>query len=425
IGDKAVTARTLRNIGEVHQAQGDYARALQFAERAADLAKQIGSREVLGEAHDTVGKAYLALNQLSQARLAFDQAIATIEALRTQVAGGERDQQRFFESKISPYHAMVELLIAQNNPGEALIYAERAKARALLDVLSSGRVSVTKTMTGPEIEQERKLNSQLVSLNTQIYREKQRQQANQDRVKQLDSQLQKARLDFEAFQTSLYAAHLELKTQRGEAPLLRIEQAQALVPNASTALLEFVVAEEKTYLFVLSKSSTAEIKVYPLKIKQKDLIDRVERFHRRMANRDFDFQDLSQELYRLLLKPAEKQLQNKTSLVISPDGPLWDLPFQVLQSEAGRFLIEDAAISYTPSLSVLRQMQLVRKKKQAPTQTSLLALGNPMLASQSIDLAKFLLRDEKFDPLPEAEREVQALERLYGKTTSKVYTGAA
>src|SRR5262249_38665565 len=134
---------------------------------------------------------------------------------------------------------------------------------------------------------------------------------------------------------------------------------------------------------------------------------------------------LSQELYRLLLKPAEKQLQNKTSLVISPDGPLWDLPFQVLQSEAGRYLIEDAAISYIPSLSVLREIQLARKKKQAPTQTSLLGLGNPMLASQSIESAKFLLRDEKLDPLPEAEREVQALERLYGKTTSKVYIGAA
>src|SRR5262249_34552866 len=371
------------------------------------------------------GKAYFALTQIGQARLSFDQAIATIETLRTQVAGGEQEQQRFFESKLSPYQAMVELLIAQNNPGEALIYAERAKARALLDVLSSGRVSVTKTMTGPEIEQERKLNGQLVSLNTQIYREKQREHADQDRLKRLDSELQKARLDFEAFQTNLYAAHPELKIQRGEASPFRLEQANALVPNGTTALLEFVVAEEKTYLFVLTKSATAEVKVYPLEIKQKDLAERVESFRRQMADRHITFKLPSQELYRLLLKPAEKQLQGKTALIISPDGPLWNLPFQVLISERGRFLIEDAAISYTPSLSVLREMQLVRKKKQAPGQKTLLALGNPMLADQSVQSAKFLVRDGKFEPLPEAEQEVQTLEQFYGKTGSKVYIGAA
>src|SRR5262249_29616290 len=158
--------------------------------------------------------------------------------------------------------------------------------------------------------------------------------------------------------------------QRGEAPPLRLEQINALVPNGSTALLEFVVAEEKTYLFMLTKSVTPGVKVYPLEIKQKDLADRVERFHRELANRGLLFKRMSQELYGLLLKPAEKQLQDKTSLVISPDGPLWNLPFQVLQSEQGRYLIEDAAISYAPSLSVLREMQLVRKKKQAPAQKS-------------------------------------------------------
>src|SRR5262249_10974623 len=256
-------------------------------------------------------------------------------------------------------------------------------------------------------------------------REKQRGQADQDRLKRLDSELRKARLDFEAFQTNLYTAHPELKIQRGEAPPLRLEQADALLPNATTALLEFVVAEEKTYLFVLTKSTTAEVKVYPLEIKQKDHAERVEGCRRLVATNDLMFRSPSQELYRLLLKPAEKQLQGKASLIISPDGPLWNLPFQVLQSEQGRYLIEDAAISYAPSLSVLREMRLVRKKRQAPAQKSLLAMGNPTLHHQSIESAKFLLRDGKFEPLPEAEQEVEALEQFYGKTSSKVYIGAA
>jgi hypothetical protein len=71
------------------------------------------------------------------------------------------------------------------------------------------------------------------------------------------------------------AAHPELKTRRGGTPLLRLEQASALLPDAITALLEFVVADEKTYLFVLTKATSVGIKVYPLEIKQKDLADRI------------------------------------------------------------------------------------------------------------------------------------------------------
>ena len=44
------------------------------------------------------------------------------------------EQEQFFENKLSPYQGMTQLLIAQNNTGEALAYAERAKARVLLDV---------------------------------------------------------------------------------------------------------------------------------------------------------------------------------------------------------------------------------------------------------------------------------------------------
>jgi hypothetical protein len=76
------------------------------------------------------GRAYRTLNQSDQARLAFEEAIAVIETMRVQVAGGEQAQQRFFEDKLSPYHAMVDLLVARNNPTQALLFAERAKARA-------------------------------------------------------------------------------------------------------------------------------------------------------------------------------------------------------------------------------------------------------------------------------------------------------
>jgi CHAT domain-containing protein len=297
--------------------------------------------------------------QFDQGRLSFDQAIAAIETLRTEVAGGERERQRAFESKISPYHAMIELLIAQDNPDEALIYAERARARVLLDVLSSGRVNITKTMTGPEIKRERELRNQLVALNAWIYREEQSQQSDPDRLNRLESQLQKARLDFEAFQINLYAAHPELNPQRGEAPVIKAEEVAALLPDAGSALLEYVVTDDHTYLFAITKAAGKtgiEVRGYTLPVKRAELAKQVEGFRGQLAQRDLGFRKRAMKLYDLLLKPAEAQLRGKTDLVIVPDDKLWELPFQALLNSNIRFLIEEAAISYAPSLTVLREM---------------------------------------------------------------------
>jgi hypothetical protein len=124
-----------------------------------------------------VGEVHRAQGELGDAIAAYQESISIIESMLVQVAGGEQEQQRFFEDKVSPYHALVELLIQQIKPQEALSYAERAKARALVEVLQTGRVNVTKAMTKHEQEKERQLNNELVSLNTQIFREGQRQDA--------------------------------------------------------------------------------------------------------------------------------------------------------------------------------------------------------------------------------------------------------
>jgi CHAT domain-containing protein/tetratricopeptide (TPR) repeat protein len=427
IGDKAGIAGSLTNIGETHYLQGNCAEALQFAERAADLAKQVGRREVLLEAYTTAGRAYFTINQLSQSRLALDQAITIIETLRFQVACGEQERQRFFESKISPYHAMVELLIAQNNPGEALRYAERARARVLLDVLSSGRVSITKAMTGLEIEQERKLKSRLVALNTQISREQQHEQADQNRLSQLDSLLQAARLDFEDFETRLYNSHPELKPQRGEAPVIKAEELAALLPDSRSALLEYVVTDDHTYLFAITKAAGkagVEVRVYALPIKRADLTKQIESFRGQLAGRDLGFRAPARRLYQLLLKPAEAQLEGKTNLIIVPDDKLWELPFQGLIAGGDRYVIETSAVSYAPSITVLREMKAQRNKHGVnEANLTILALGNPAIGQDTADHAALSLRGAKLDPLPTAEQEVKALGQVYGAAHSKIYIG--
>ncbi len=428
IRDKDGVAQVLLSIGVDHKKQGRHSQSLDFADRAAALARQIGNPAVLWSARVNAGLAYRALNQPGQARLAFEEAIDMIETMRVQVAGGEQEQQRFFEDKLSPYHAMVDLLVAQNNPTEALTFAERAKARALLDLLYSGRVNITKAMTGQEQERERTLRAELISLNTQVARAGQQDKLDQARLSELKSLREKARLSYEAFQTSLYAAHPELRVQRGEAQVIEAEEIAALAPNAGSALLEYVVMDDVTYLFVGAKAvgkAEAEVRVYTLPIKRDELAKQTESFRQQLAGRDLGFRAAAVKLYELLLKPAEAQLRSKTNLVIAPDDKLWDLPFQALLTGANRFLIEDAAITYTPSLTALREMTKRRKNQGANSASAtLLALGNPLLGRETMNRAALKLRDEKLDPLPEAEQEVRALRRLYGMSRSKVYTGA-
>jgi CHAT domain-containing protein/tetratricopeptide (TPR) repeat protein len=427
LGDKAGIADTLNDLGTVYQAQSQYAQSIDAASRAATLAGQIGYPEGLWKARFAAGAAYRALNQPDRARQAFEEAITTIEALRGNVAGGAEGQQRFFEDKVLPYHAMVGLLADEGRPIEALILAERAKSRALLDVLRTGRINVTKAMTGQEQEQERKLNGQLVSLNTQISRENASPKPDQARLTELKAQLQKARLDFEAFQNDLYTAHPELRAQRGEAQPLRLEEAASLLPGAASALLEYVVTDDKTYLFAITKSAgktEPEVRVYALPVKRDELDRQTEVFRSQLAGRDLGFRASAAKLYELLLKPAEAQLRGKTNLVITPDAKLWDLPFQALLTGANRFLIENAAITYAPSLTVLREMAKRRKNRGAGAAPgALLAIGNPLLGKETIDKATLAMRDENLDPLPEAEQEVKALGQLYG-ARSKVYIGA-
>jgi CHAT domain-containing protein len=194
-------------------------------------------------------------------------------------------------------------------------------------------------------------------------------------------------------------------------------------------LLEYVVTEEQTFLFAITKpadNAAAQIQVYTLPIKRTELVKQIESFRQQLATRDLGFRVPASKLYELLLKPAQAQLRNKTNVVIAPDSNLWDLPFQALLTNEGRFVIEDASIAYAPSLTVLREMMKRRMNQTAAARTpaTLLAFGNPIAGSDRANHSGSSLRDGRLDPLPEASEEVKTLARLYGAARSKVYVGA-
>ncbi|HEY2962068.1 MAG TPA: CHAT domain-containing protein, partial [Pyrinomonadaceae bacterium] len=236
---------------------------------------------------------------------------------------------------------------------------------------------------------------------------------------------EKARLEYEAFETELYAAHPELKVHRGEAPIIKANELGTLLPDPTTALLEYLVTADKTYLFVSSKTTAneePEVQLYTLPISRELLSQKIERFRDQLAARDLGFRSSASKLYELLVKSAAPQLRDKANLIIVPDDTLWDLPFQALVTTENKFLIENSAISYAPSVTVLREMN--RRRKATPAAASLFALGNPNVGAETMQRVALKVRDGKLEPLPEAEEEVKALRGLYGGSLSRVYIGA-
>ena len=428
IGHKKGEGDSLNQIANVYLLKGKSSEALEASNRATEIAKQTGNLEMFWIALTLTGKSYIRLARPTEARKSFEEALVTIESLRVRLAGGEQETQRYFETKISPYHELVELLVDQRRFAEALAYAELAKARTLLDVLQHGRVGIQKAMTLGEAEQEHQLKSELIMVNLQLTRATQTDKPDVQRIDAIKSRLEKARFNYEAFQTSLYAAHPELKVHRGEAPIINAQELTALLPDTTTALVEYVVTDDRVYLFAITKAyekAEADIHVYTLPIKQIDLARQIEAFRGQLAKRDLGFRASAIKLYQLLLKPAEAQLRGKTNLIIAPDAKLWDMPFQALLSGANRFLIQDAAIAYAPSLTVLREMtRQPKSQSRGAASTTLLALGNPLLGKGTINQMPSMLRDEKLNSLPEAEQEVNALRQLYGTSRSKIYIGA-
>jgi CHAT domain-containing protein/Tfp pilus assembly protein PilF len=446
IGDKVRLTELLWRKGQVFYSQRDYARSGAAASSAADLAKQLRSPLMTYFALTLKGKSHRAQKTDAAASESFLGAIDAVERMRDQIAGAEKEQQLFFETRISPYHEMVSMLVEQRRPAEALGYAERAKGRVLLDVLRGGRININRSLGQSEQSEERRLYREMVSVNAQIRIERMRERTDESRTTALETRLEKARNEYEAFQTALYAAHPELKARRGLFPSFAVNDIAAAIPDAGTAVLEYVVTNEQTFLFVLARDSTrrgkVDVKVFPIDVKRSDLSLLVEKFRNLLSTNHPGFRQIGLDLYDLLVKPARVYVEGKTTVCIVPDGPLWNLPFQALQTAGDKYLLELYTIYYAPSLQVLHEMRKrsvsldsppLGKSRRNHTASSsralasaqLYAVGNPTFGGEAIALAQ-ALRNAPFVALPETEKEVQTLSaEVYGPNASVVRIGAA
>jgi CHAT domain-containing protein len=313
----------------------------------------------------------------------------------------------FMDSQSRVYVHMILLQLALRNPEIALAYVERHKARALLDVLTNGNAGVTKAMSAEDQERELAFKRTLTRLDSQILAESNRPAPDRKHVAELAAQREQARSAYRAFVVQLYAAHPQLQVQRVAIEPVRPAELAASLPDPDTALLEYVVCDSHIYLFVVTRatdaSQTPQFHVYRLPAPADSLMRDTRVFRDKLAARDLSYAPLARSLYLSLLAPAAAQLRGRTTLVISPDGALWQTPFQALQPTPGHYLLEDRAVILTPSLSVFHAMRKAHPER--------LARHPYVLAMQAAQL-------------PSAGREAAGIRELYGGDHTRVYSPA-
>jgi CHAT domain-containing protein len=283
--------------------------------------------------------------------------------------------------------------------------------------MESGNVYATQAMTPADQQQEERLKRRDKELSQQwlaargaldeLQRQAQpdpgRRQKLEKQAQEIQKQQQQCERDWRAFHETLYLRNPRLAQQRS-ARTATLEEAATCLP-ADTALLEYSVLnaerkgeKEELALFVVTrKGDKPRLNVYRLKADVSALARKAQAFRQACAGRpdtpaERPYKDLARQLYRLLLAPAETALTGKHRLILCPDGPLWNLPFQALlrtppaaaarrsgkQQPSAAFLWERYQIVYAVSATGMKAALDARQRPKRPkAQKTLLVMANP------------------------------------------------
>ncbi|MGE4366546.1 CHAT domain-containing protein [Thermomonas sp.] len=451
--------------------RGEFRESARAASKALHVALQTGNLDLLGKAYRDLAIAFNYAGQLERAEQFANLALKypgleppLVNGPARKVLGDVRTRQGRYPEAIAAYEQALQdssprfAPLVQASLANALILAgDLARARATLDALppppdaaqraqlqrTRGRLLLAEGKPAEALAVYRELAQAPVSGDEGFYRAwaldgmaRSEQALGQDAaaaqaLDQAIDEFDKARAQFRSdeFKMGLFsdlqsvferaiALHSRLGqpaqafdiSERSRArALLDAVAGRAQIDRGETAALdadtlramlrpdEVVVAyhtlPDRLLAWVLTRDGVREV-TFPVALPRADLARLVDAYRDALIRISPNAQAVSDKIGQLLLAPL--QVPAGKRLVIVPHGPLHYLPFQALRLD-GQYLIERNPISIAPSISIA-----ARLAQRTPTASArLLAFGNPAI---NPDVA---------DPLPGAEREVQALARQF------------
>ena len=388
----------LKNLGQTLLALGlttDGAQRLREAAAAADRAHLTRVRWL----------ARLALAELDAGRDAaaadagFAAVLDIVEAQQTNVLlegfrAGALDETL---AEHDPYDRYVQFLLSRGEAARAFTIAERQRARAFLDTLSTARDALSAAVPPGYADAERELLRRISARRAELQTtgEPFRRSALAASVDDDERALTALRLRLAAERPALAHARYPVPSSLADV------QGRLLAPDE--VLLAFFLGADRSTAWLVGRTTFTTFALPP----RHEIEDRVQaalaalrepHAHRPAAAID--------ALSRTLNIAALAGIPDRTRLIIVPHGILYALPFEVLAGADGRPLLERFPISYAASASSLAFLR--SERAVAHPAATLVAVGNPAGG---------------VSPLPYSAAELHAVASLFGRHT-RVLEGA-
>jgi CHAT domain-containing protein len=442
-------ARTLIELGRAAHALGDDEQAEQHLQRALDLGRSLQNFIVQTDAQGALARLDLDRGDLPAARSAIEEALRTVDSVRSKVAS-QRLRILFLASRQAFYEMHLDILMRlhERDPAgsflpAALAASEQARARGLLDLLAEGRIDVRQGVAADLKQREEEIDNRISVLQTQMLDDVARGGWDAAKAAVLEDGLKQAEDDREKLEWEIRRRHPRYAAVRSSTPL-SLAEIQALLDERS-ALLEYTVGEERSFLFVVTRQGLSSY-VLPPKARLADEVRRLGDLLQKPGRRSLGlYRELAGGLYRELVSPAAGVLAQKPHLIVSPDGPLQLLSFEALltgEAAGGQgfqdlpYLIREKSVTYVPSASVLAELAMPREPREprerpetaeAPKRFVGFADPIPMVAAAQTT-NPLRAAPGGLPPLPrllESRREVTGIAGLYPPGESQLFLDGA
>jgi CHAT domain-containing protein len=313
----------------------------------------------------------------------FRTAISVMEAARSSFRD-EAGRMGFVLNKQDIYLELIDILVARGRHAEAFEYAERSKARALVEMLATRQQDLKLPQEAQRAGRELVTAMQLAgSFNPALTGES----ARRTRFLVLEQTRQLARIAPQA--AALLAVSVPAASDL--AGLLESEE----------VLLSYFGDGARWFGFRLDRNG-----VRAARLDFKDAAARVEAYRKAIEDVESDrHRALGRALYETLVVPILGP-NGTNELAVVPHGALHYLPWTALPTDDLHYLVDSAALRVLPSASTLQVLPPVKEGVR------MLALGNPNLGQPQLDL-------------PGAQREVGDIARLRPGTTIRMRDDAS
>jgi len=289
------------------------------------------------------------------------EAVDVIEKQRASI-NTETGRIGYVGDKQAVYQELIALFCADNRAAEAFEYVERAKGRALVDLLASqtkiaahGKDTAHINRTLDELSQAEQANAAVTDPTVQSH-----VAGTRGVVLKLKNDLLAQDPEFASMVT---VTNTDLKTIQARL-------------GADEAILEYYETAQDWYAFVVRHNGIWVTKLDGTGL-AKDIVDLRGKLTRVGSD---DYAPRAAALYRRLITPVSGRITTP-KLIIVPHGALHYLPFGALSSGKD-FLIDRYQVRILPSASIL----VILKDRARNDKRSALILGNPDLKDPAYNL---------------------------------------